>query len=161
MILKRKDETPFGGFTFEFVFLDGKPGRVESTGLKQLVLDARIVLDRAGIAFPPNLTAIIEHQICLRQPDPKEACYSSGGGDDLHWKFVQPMMKKVSEKVALINASPGTSKTVKAALNIVGRLAESIGSCEACKGKNRYVQGENNLGRAGVLNRFLGGKSVD
>lgn len=117
-------------------------GRTAS-GLKQLAGMARSALIANGIEVPPNFRKIVEHQVCMRQGDPKSACWSDGAGDSLHHWVAKPILSKVASAADAVGLKP------------LARAARRVRGCSSCGGSRVYVSGENPLGRAGTLNRAL------
>lgn len=147
MRLKNPNRTPQGGFVFYYVLPDQSEGRIPVTGsangIKALAVLARAILPPQGITVPQNIEEIIEHQICLRQPNPTSACWKSGIGDSLHHSIFKPLSEKLASAIS--------SFAPKAAARV-----RSIGGCSSCSGTKTYDQRRNNLGRAGTLNKLHG-----
>jgi hypothetical protein len=153
MKLKNKNETPHGGFTFYFKANDGTTVMVRSNSLSQLSEKVSVQMRNLLIPVPSNIKTIIEHQICLRQPSPIEACWSSGLGDDLHHKWIAPFLKRVSMGLA---PSEGSSEgLISRARKKASGIVQSIARCSSCSGTKVYDKSKNNLGRAGMVNKLL------
>ena len=151
MRLKNKNIAPQGGFSFYFVGDGEVVVHVTGNSIPQLTEKARASMSNQGISIPENLPEIIEHQICLRQSNPTEACYSGGIGDDLHHKFIAPFLKSVASRVGGTASGSGfIAKARTAFASAVERVAE----CQSCKGTTVYKDGKKNLGRAGSLNNL-------
>lgn len=152
MILKDKDSTPYGGFVFYFKHVKtGEEVRVPSgkksaNGISQLTNLASSALRNNGMEVPENLSKIVEHQICLRQPEPKKVCFNGGIGDSIHHNVAKPFLLKVSKVAEKVGAKS------------VSKVAKAVGGCSYCGGTKTYEQGRNNLGRAGTLNKLNSGK---
>lgn len=80
MRLKDRNESPVGGFYYD----DPITGdRVESGGnFDSLVRAVENWLTIKGQEIPPKLSALIEDQICMRQP-PNRCFYTKGVGDQI------------------------------------------------------------------------------
>ena len=142
MRLKFPGDVPHGGWAF-YLKVRGKEVKLQSHSLALLTESVRKTLasNQLDVPSPEDLRTIIEHQICLRQPDPVEACFSSGIGDDLHHRFVVPVIDWLQRNV---------SKTVGRRLQAL----DSAKGCAGCKGTTVYdpSKGIANTGRAGALN---------
>ena len=138
---------PVGGFVFYFEHpktgteVKVPLGDNEASGLDQLEKMVRATFQRNNIPAPQHLRLHIQHQICLRQPDPKATCFSGGIGDDLHFKVMKPVLLKTAAVLSKIPGGKGLAK-----------VATKIGGCSGCSGRKTYKQGQLNMGRAGVLN---------
>lgn len=134
-----------GGYLF--YFLSGETvQQLMAPSLRQLTEKARLTLLAQGIPPPEELSVIIEHQICLRQPDPKSACWSSGLGDDLHNKWVKTFLSSAARAITVIGTP--TAKNI-------GRAITKVATCQTCAGTTVYDPQANNLGRAGNLNSLF------
>lgn len=148
MRLKDKNSSPHGGFFFEIENEHGKIVRVpeagkSANGIPQLEALAREALSKMGVAAPPDLAGVIEHQICMRQPNPERACWSGGIGDDLHHKILKPFFKGVQKAAARVKLK-GLAKT-----------AGKVAGCSTCGGGKPFKKGDDGTGRAGKLNRTV------
>lgn len=144
--MKLKDYSkspPNGGFTFFYYNLQKEYMQVKGNSITQLELRSRTQMQNQGLTVPDNLREVIEHQICLRQPDPGSVCWSSGLGDVIHQDIAKPVANVVS-KIAKSLGMPKIAKAVK-----------KMGGCSSCCGSKTYTQGENNLGRAGKVNKVF------
>lgn len=154
MTLKDYNRSPAnGGFRFFYKKPDGESSQVHHpSSIEQLVVRTVEQFRNNGMEVPENLRQIVEHQICLRQPNPLESCWSGGLGDDIHHKWISPFLSKV-EKLSdkMVKGRKGIFAKVVAA---VGGVARAIRKCGDCGGRKTYEQGKNNLGRAGTLNRI-------
>lgn len=148
MRLKNLNQSPHDGFVFYYEGKGGGPVRVPVTGsagsMRRLVLLASRALVNNGLDVPDNFRDVVEHQICLRQPDPDGACFSSGLGDDLHHKVMKPLFIGLSEAAA------------KVGLDSLAAGAKKVAGCSGCGGTRVYKQASNNLGRAGSVNNMAG-----
>lgn len=147
MTLKNRNETPGnGGFMFQFEGPNKEVITVKhgSNSISQLTGKATVIMRRAGIAIPPNLAEIVEHQICLRQARPMEECFSGGVGDTIHQKWIKPFLGKVAASTAKLGRIG----------RAITKVVNAIGSCGGCGGRKVHQQGKNSLGRAGVLNKL-------
>lgn len=148
MKLKNKNEVPVGGYSFHFygVSLEAVGKRRMQTitcdSISQLTEKTRLTFLAQSIPFPDNMQEIIEHQICIRQPNPPEACWSSGFGDDLH-SLIVPFVKKIADKLE-------AGKNAK----LASRLRK-VSDCSSCGGTSVFDPNVNNLGRAGKVNHLL------
>ena len=145
MTLRNPNETPNGGWKFYFQSTEGgKPFTNEVSGansVDDLTRKAALQMTNMNVSVPENLKQIVEHQICTRA-HPGD-CWMSGIGDELHNKWIKPFLT-------------GVAKTAtKMKLNGVAKKAKSLSGCSSCGGTSVYVEGENNLGRAGTLNDLL------
>jgi len=164
MRLKNLQESPHGGFVFFFHNEKlHQTDQVMANGIETLLNKTEAQFRNLGMEVPENLREIIEHQICLRQPNPTASCWSSGIGDDLHHKWIKPFLTRVADTLDKPTPFPDkatrspkrtftsfVSKATKAAASTIRRVA----SCGSCGGSRTYKQGSNNLGRAGTLNRL-------
>lgn len=158
MRLKNKREVPEGGYQFLYYAI-GKEGKVlvqvmKSNGpisdpISQLTEDAKRSMAMNGVIVPTNLTEVIEHQICLRQSNPMDVCYSGGIGDDLHHRFIKPFLLSAAENIE--GAGSGVLGNIA---NAASRVLRSVANCVGCAGTRVYDQSANNLGRAGTLNKI-------
>lgn len=153
MRLKNRNQTPPGGFAFYYENIStGQEIRVptgsgSANGVSQLTGLVDASLRNNGMEVPPDLPLIIEHQICLRQPVPLDVCFSGGIGDDIHHKVMRPLLRSIARGAA------------KVGLKKVSGAATKIGGCSGCSGTKTFVQGANNLGRAGTLNKGFAGNA--
>lgn len=163
MRLKNSNKTPPYGWVFWYKAPDGTTVQLAPQVNSLSALTAYVIktFENQGIAVPENMQEIVEHQICMRQDNPTETCWSGGIGDDLHHKWVKPFLKKV---IAAVEEEPETGATPKkkgvlsrafsAARRAVRKQAQAIKSCVGCSGTITYDPTVNNLGRAGVLNEL-------
>lgn len=151
MTLKQPNTKPHGGYSF---FYEGPGGVViqvneGANGLGQLATQVRASMRANGVVLSPaenrQLEAVIEHQICLRQPDPLESCWSGGLGDDLHHKYIKPFLKRVVAR---------SIKSENGLMKFIGAVATKVSGCSGCGGTTVYARNKRNLGRAGVLNKI-------
>ena len=165
MRLKNLNESPSGGFTFFFHNERlNQTDQVVANGMDTLTDKTASQFRNLGMEVPENLREIIEHQICLRQPNPTQACWSSGIGDDLHHKWIKPFLTRVADALEgkqpafpdKATRSPKRRFTgmISQAAKTVAKAARRVASCGSCGGSRTYKQGTNNLGRAGQLNRI-------
>jgi len=166
MRLKNLNESPSaGGFTFFFHNERlNQTDQVVANGLDTLTDKTASQFRNLGMEVPENLREIIEHQICLRQPNPTSSCWSSGIGDDLHHKWIKPFLTRVADALEgkqpafpdKATRSPKRRFTgmISQAAKTVAKAARRVASCGSCGGSRTYKQGTNNLGRAGSLNRI-------
>lgn len=145
MRLKNRDHRPEGGFAFHYVRdSDGVAVRVDgANGMAQLTERVEKSFANNKMTVPPNLAEIIEHQICLRQSNPLDACWSGGIGDDLHHKWIKPFLSTAAA------AMPGTGIMAS-----VKKAVEKVAGCSSCGGTKIYDSKRDNTGRAGKLNRL-------
>lgn len=147
MRLKNRNQTPPGGFAFYYENIETKQeirvpqGDKSANGVSQLTGLVQASLTNNGMEIPPQLALIVEHQICIRQDNPLTLCFSGGIGDDVHHKVMKPLLRSIARGAAKVGAK------------IVSDAATKIGGCTGCGGTKTYVQGRNNLGRAGTLNK--------
>jgi hypothetical protein len=150
MILKNRNSTPPGGFVFYYENpKTGEEIRVPTSGsangLPQLTVWVGNAFQANGIPQDPDLGLVVEHQICIRQKNPLDICYNGGIGDALHHNIFKPLLKVASK------AASRVSKSAAQALN-------KKSNCRSCGGTTTYKLGENNLGRAGSLNKLNSNK---
>lgn len=147
MFLKDKNTSPPGGFYFYYRNPATKevvrvPQSRPANGVQQLATVVRSAFVNNNIPVPDNLELIVEHQICIRQADPKSVCYSGGLGDTLHHSLAKPVLEAVSVAAEKAGAS-GFARAVR-----------KVSGCSGCGGTRVYEKGKNNLGRAGKLNKL-------
>lgn len=150
MKLRKKNESPHGGWFFYYISPKTKavvqvpPGDRPAGGLHKLTALVRNAFLRNKIEVPPNLQEYVEHQICLRQPDPKAACWNSGVGDAIHHYLAKPLAEAASRTLER-HGAPTAARRVR-----------GIGGCAGCGGTKVYdpAKKTKNLGRAGKLNRL-------
>lgn len=102
MRLKDRNRAPVGGFYYD----DPLTNRVIVTqgNLDKLISEVRSWHSAQGIKSPPELDAMIENQICDRQP--KDRCFKRGLGD---------LVASVSQAAAgVVDAVIGTNLKKKA-----------------------------------------------
>lgn len=145
MHLKDKNRTPSVGFVFYFKAPNGTEVRVPVRGsapgvvkLEQLV---KANFQNIGMEIPGNLSQLIEHQICIRHPNPLDQCWEDGFGDHLHYSVALPIIEKAQ-------------KAIKKATGKASKTLSKIGGCSGCKGTKVYDSKKRNLGRAGILNHL-------
>lgn len=102
MRLKDKNRSPVGGYYYDDP-LTNRP-IVATGGFDKLVADVKSWHAANGLKSPPELEAMIENQICDRQP--KDRCYKRGLGDIV--------ASTVQVGAKLIDAVAGTSLAKKA-----------------------------------------------
>jgi hypothetical protein len=107
---------------------------------KRLKLDLRFFWQR-----------LIEHQICLRSPNPDQICYNDGIGDKLS-EFSRNVDSAISSMPTPIRKmAEGIVKL--ATLAATGKKVKKLGGCSSCSGTKTFSPDTNrSLGRAGVLN---------
>lgn len=171
MRLKTLNESPFGGFVFFFHNEKlHQTDQVQANGLDTLTDKTAAQFRNLGMEVPENLREIIEHQICLRQPNPTASCWSGGLGDDLHHKWIGPFLTRIADSLDGSTGSPPTAPPfpdkatrspkrvfrgfISKAAHAVAQTARRVASCGSCGGSRTYRQGSNNLGRAGSLNKL-------
>jgi hypothetical protein len=150
MILKNKNSSPPGGFVFYYTHPEtGKTVRVPSdktaNGVSQLASLVKAAFRNNKIPVPPNLEEIVEHQICIRQPEPLSICYNGGIGDMIHHQLAKPVLNAIALKAGKVKMGEG-----------IARIARKVAGCGGCGGTRTYASGKNNLGRAGKLNSIAG-----
>lgn len=140
----KSNSIPLRGWDFMMYGPDQKAIRVVGESKDNLFTNVRQQFVALGMEVPDNINEIIEHQMCLRDPDPKARCWESGIGDAIHQKFAVPFLKAV-ELVAQ-----------KAKLAKVQEAAQFLESCSACSGTQIYDANDKhgNMGRAGKLNKL-------
>ncbi len=145
MTLRYPQDMPHGGWVF-YLLIGKQEVKLQASSLSQLTESVRMTLQRNGLPAlsPEDLSTVVQHQICLRQPNPKESCFSSGLGDDLHHRFVAPVIDWIQRTV-----SAKTGRRIKG--------LDSVKGCSGCKGTTVYDPslGLANTGRAGALNSVL------
>lgn len=139
MTLKEHHKQPIGGFTFYFEAPSGEVVQLTGASISNLTRKVNSNFLNLGMNVPENLAAIIEHQICLRQPNPVASCWSGGLGDTLHHKWIKPFISRASDAVKALTGYSGL---------------EAVSNCQTCSGTKVYKAGANNLGRAGTLNKI-------
>lgn len=151
--MKLKDPWRFSDWVFYYQTLDTPPqeGRIVGSSEEDLLMKVRKQLNAIGVTPPPDLKEIIQHQICLRQADPKSLCWNSGVGDKLHHDWMKPFLTKVA---LTVEQSTKNSIMIKVGQKVAKGLRK-IAACTTCGGTTTYLPNENNRGRAGSLNDFL------
>lgn len=82
MRLRKKHETPIGGWTYTFQDASGNSYTVTAHSLRTLESQVAQTMRNNGLDVPGNLILWIEDQICARQP--KGAClYDKSFGDKI------------------------------------------------------------------------------
>lgn len=144
MKLKQPNQVPSGGFCFYFRReSDNLQIKITGRNLRDLADKARKAMVNSAMSPPDNLAEIVEHQICLRQPEPTEACWNSGAGDALHHDLLKPFLKKAAKSLKALG------------LKRIGEAVRRKAGCSSCGGTREYRSGVDNLGRAGKLNKVL------
>lgn len=152
MYLKNKNVSPPGGFFFYYEDPKTKEevkvpsGSRQANGVAALTAQVRNAFSKAGIPVPAQLAKIVEHQICIRQANPKSVCFMGGLGDDIHHNLAKPVLRSIEMFAGRVK------------MNAVARTARRVGGCAGCGGTKTYKSGKNNLGRAGTLNKITGSK---
>ncbi len=163
MRLKNLNESPHNGFTFHFRNeVAQQNDMVTGNSLDNLESKVTAQFRNLKMAVPENLRQIIEHQICLRQPNPANSCWSGGLGDDLHHKWIKPFLTRVADKLDAfptpfrgVNERP-KGGIISRAAKAIAKTARRVSTCGSCGGTRVYEQGANNLGRAGQINQVVG-----
>ena len=106
--------------------------------------------DHYRTPFRAFLEKLVENQMCKRMPG---KCYSSGIGDTLH-----SLAAKVDKKIDNLDASKRkTARRIVKRLTAMatgGKASPQFSSCSVCGGTKSISKDQDNLGRAGKLNRF-------
>ena len=144
MRLRTQDEPPpNGGFCFYHTTPSGDTVKVAgANGIRDLEKLVRSSLRANEMPIPDDLATIIEHQICVRQSNPKSVCWSGGIGDDLAEKWIDPFLVKASSGLAAIG------------MKALGSVVAALGSCSSCKGTKVFKGDGKDTGRAGKLNNL-------
>jgi len=96
------------------------------------------------------IMAAIEHQICLRESDPKQMCWNGGIGDKIH--TLAGDIDRAIAKAPSIISKVGIAAVKAATLVTTGKAHRKLGTCSTCGGTRVFSPNANNLGRAGTLN---------
>lgn len=103
-----------------------------------------------GLEERAYLGLLIEHQICLRAKDAGKVglCFSGGLGDNIH-----SAISKVES--AVLKNIPQRAKTLyhKVVTAISPSSGGKLSGCTRCSGTRGFSAKQNNLGRAGKLNK--------
>lgn len=107
--------------------------------------------EKWGEDFETYMLRVIDHQLCLTNRAVQ--CWSDGLGDAIHEQMGKidgyvkhvPLVIRRKVETAIQKITPSKSKTLKA--------------CATCGGTKVFQPYENNLGRAGTLNRWTKKKS--
>jgi hypothetical protein len=152
--MKLKEPWRFSDWVFYYQTLDTPPleGRVAGSSEPDLLAKVRKQLSALRIPIPDDLPEIVQHQICMRQKDPKSVCWNSGAGDALHHDWVKPFLQRTAE--AVVTATK-TSRVMKKIGAKIGERLKKIAACTSCGGTTIYIPSQNNRGRAGSINDFL------
>lgn len=128
-------------------------GRISGSSKQDLVNKIKSQFAGLGIEVPDNMGDIVEHQICLRMPNPSQDCWNSGVGDEIHHAWMKPFLSKVSDAVSKVESGAGNI-TLKKFASTLKKKIKLASNCSSCGGTTVYVPGVNNLGRAGTLNKL-------
>lgn len=113
----------------------------------QYSLKQRELAAQAGKPFESYIRKVIEHQFCLRNKNQGVDCWSDGLGDDIH--------NTLSKVDGFVEKAPTAIRNVieKAISAITPSRSKSFGGCSSCGGGRSFSPSQDNLGRAGKLNR--------
>ena len=106
---------------------------------------------KQNLAFSQYMSKLVEHQICLRQPNSTEFCWGDGFGDEVH-KFFTKIDGWFKDKPRLMQGI-GTMATQIATKLATGTAKHKFSECSTCGGTKVLSKNKDNLGRAGKLNR--------
>lgn len=108
---------------------------------------------KLGLDFYTYIIKAVEHQNCLRQPDPLAVCWNDGIGDEIH-----AVAKKIDGLVRVLPKhlrGLAESATKAATYLATGKSSSTLGECWACGGTTIMDPNtDNNLGRAARLNNL-------
>lgn len=108
---------------------------------------ARVRSAELSLTFEQYVLKLVHHQICLRNQHIPGFCYSNGIGDTIH-ELLSGVDKIVAKlPTALQNAA---TKIIK---RITPSKSATLGGCSVCGGSRSFKPKEDNLGRAGKLNK--------
>jgi len=108
----------------------------------------RQLAEESGMEFKAYIMKLIEHQMCLRNKSSIK-CWNDGAGDSIH-----NMLSKVDNYVE--KTPEPIRRLVGAAIaKITPSRTRSFGGCAACGGSRVMSPNQDNLGRAGKVNRLL------
>jgi hypothetical protein len=109
----------------------------------------RELAEQSDVSFAVYIGMLIEHQLCLRLGGNRLPCWNDGLGDRIH-----EMMKPIDSFVA--NTPEPVKKVLQRAIErITPSKSKTLSGCSACGGSKRMNPNDDNLGRAGKLNRIF------
>lgn len=110
-------------------------------------LKARERAAELNLTFEQYMTQLVHHQICLRNSHIPGLCYANGIGDSIH-----ELLSGIDGIVAKLPSvlQEGVKKVVQ---KITPSKTKTLGGCSVCGGSRSFSPKEDNLGRAGRLNK--------
>lgn len=107
---------------------------------------------KLNLGYSAYVLKTIEHQICLRENDPK-LCWDNGFGDEIH--------SALASVDRVIDSSPAIIKeAARSVVKVITRLGTGkaqarFQGCASCGGTKTFSPTHANLGRAGALNNYV------
>jgi len=107
---------------------------------------------KLNLGYSVYVKKSIEHQICLRENNPK-LCWNNGFGDEIH-STLASVDRAIDSSPAIIKEA--ARSVVKAMTKLAtGSAKPRFQGCTFCGGTKTFAPTQANLGRAGALNNYV------